>query len=92
MTSTLTQQIDMLKTAKNTYKLPVKYVELGNELYLSGKSISIATNAAIPSGTRYEQVTGQPVDRISKASQLTVKHGVTGRSVTLAPYSITVIG
>lgn len=59
---------------------------------LSGKSIGITTNAAIPSGTRYEQVTGQPVDRISEASQFTVKNGVTGRSVTLAPYSITVIG
>jgi len=61
-------------------------------VYLSGKSIGITTNAAIPSGTRYEQVTGQPVDRISEASKLTVKNGVTGRSVTLAPYSITVIG
>jgi hypothetical protein len=59
---------------------------------LSGKSISVATNAAIPSGTRYEQVTGQPVKRATTASQLTVKDGVTGRSMTFAPYSITVVG
>jgi hypothetical protein len=35
MTSTLAQQIDMLKAALHTYKLPVRYVELGNEFYLS---------------------------------------------------------
>jgi hypothetical protein len=59
---------------------------------LSGGAIGVRTGTAIPTGTRFEQVTGSPVEKVSKASQLTVKGGVTGRSVTLAPYSITVIG
>lgn len=59
---------------------------------LSGTAISVKTDTAIPSGTRFEQVTGSPVKQVSTAGKLTVKHGVTGGSVTLAPYSITVVG
>lgn len=59
---------------------------------LSGTAVSVRTGAAMPSGTHFEQVTGQPVKRIRRASELTVTHGVTGQSITLAPYSITLIG
>jgi hypothetical protein len=59
---------------------------------LSGTAITVKTDAAIPSGTKFKQVTGSPVKRASTASELTVKDGVTGRSITLAPYSITVVG
>lgn len=59
---------------------------------LGGTAVSVPTGAAIPSGIRFEQVSGQPVKRIRMASQLAVTHGVTGQSITLAPYSITLVG
>lgn len=59
---------------------------------LGGTAVSVPTGAAIPPGTRFEQVTGQPLRLFRKASQLTVTHGVTGQSITSAPYSITLVG
>jgi hypothetical protein len=59
---------------------------------LGGAAVSVPTGAAILSGTHFEQVTGQPVKLIRRASRLKVTHGVTGRSITFAPYSITLVG
>lgn len=57
---------------------------------LSGQRVTVG-GKAIGSGGRYEQVTGNPVKQYSTASDLTVSHGPVARTITLAPYSMTVI-
>jgi len=59
---------------------------------LSGGAVTIGASAAIPAGAPYRQATGQPTEQIKTASQLTVTSGTIARSLTLAPYSITLVG
>jgi hypothetical protein len=59
---------------------------------LSAGRVTIPDGAAIPSGVRYRQVSGVPTRQITAASDLTITSGTIGRSITLAPYSTTVVG
>jgi hypothetical protein len=58
---------------------------------LSGSPVTIAAGTAIPAGAPYRQATGQPTSQIATAAQLTITSGTIGRSLVLAPYSMTVI-
>lgn len=59
---------------------------------LSSGPVTIGTSPAVPAGARSRQVTGQPTEQITTASQLTVTSGTIAHSLTLAPYSITLVG
>jgi hypothetical protein len=58
---------------------------------LTGQAVTIAPGTAIPVGASYQQATGNPTAKISDAATLTAGHGTVGRSLSLAPYSITLI-
>lgn len=59
---------------------------------LSGGPVTLPSGLAIQAGAPYQQVTGKPTERVTTAGQLATTHGTVGRSVTLAPYSITLVG
>jgi len=63
MTSTLAQQIDMLKAARTADKLPVKYVELGNEFYLPMADYI----KAFPTAAAYGKAVAADVKALHKA-------------------------
>jgi hypothetical protein len=58
---------------------------------LSGSPVTIDAGTAIPAGARHHQATGQPTSQIATAAQLKITSGTIGRSLALAPYSMTVI-
>jgi hypothetical protein len=60
---------------------------------LSSKTLTIKAGAAIPARARYERITYRhsPIAQVPTASDLTTKHGTTGTTVRMAPYSILVI-
>lgn len=62
-------------------------------LNLSGQSLTIPTGTAIPAGQTFEKVSfsGGAVGKVGQASQLTVRHGTTGASLTLPAHSFAVV-
>lgn len=59
---------------------------------LSGQAVTVPTGSAVPSRRHYRQANGDPVKQIPAATDLTTTSGTVGASITLAPYSLTVIG
>jgi hypothetical protein len=59
---------------------------------LTKQAVTVAPGKAIPAGASYQQVTGDPTAEVSDASTLTSRHGTVGTSLSLAPYSMTLIG
>jgi hypothetical protein len=60
-------------------------------LNLGGSAVSIAAGRVIPPGAHYQQATGNPLGETGTAGGLTTTNGTVGRSLTLAPYSMTVV-
>ena len=76
MTSTLDHQLLMLQTAQDTYGLPIRYVELGNELYRDRPGAA----ATFPSGDVYGTLATQWIAAI-KAAFPGVRVAACGHSV-----------
>ena len=60
-------------------------------LNLSGQAISVSARSIIPAGATYRQVTGSPTRQYASANGLTSTSGMVGRTITLAPYSMTLV-
>lgn len=58
---------------------------------LSGRAAKIAATAIFPAAAKYRQVTGSPTRRYATATGLSTASGVTGPTLTLPPYSVTVV-
>jgi hypothetical protein len=58
---------------------------------LNGHTVTIGASAAIPSGARYRQVSGSPTRQYATASGLSSTSGIVGRTIKLAPYSMTLL-
>ena len=59
---------------------------------LSPDTVTVPAGTAIPFGDAYQQVTGNPVQSVSYASQLSLSNGTVGDTLTLPPYSLTRVG
>ena len=58
---------------------------------LDGETVTIAVTAIFPPGAKYRQVTGTPTHQYATAAGLSSTTGVTGRTLTLPPYSVTLV-
>lgn len=61
-------------------------------LNLTGNRVTLPSGPAIPDGSPYEEVSGPPVKDITAASGLQSSSGTVNGRLTLAPYSITLVG
>lgn len=59
---------------------------------LGGRPVTLPGGAAVPSGARYQQATGNPVQQVPAASSLHIARGTIGSHLVLAPYSMTEVG
>ncbi|HEX4215476.1 MAG TPA: hypothetical protein VIA06_19320 [Candidatus Dormibacteraeota bacterium] len=59
---------------------------------LGGGGTALAAGEAVPRGAPFRQVTGDPVVKMTAASQLSQSSGRVGSGLTLPAYSITLIG
>jgi hypothetical protein len=59
---------------------------------LSSEAVRIPSGAAIASGAGYRQATGDPTEQVSAASRLTTSRGTVTQAITLAPYSLALVG
>jgi hypothetical protein len=60
-------------------------------LNLGGSAVSIAAGRVVQRGAHYQQAAGNPLSETGTAGRLVVTNGTVGHSITLAPYSMTVI-
>jgi hypothetical protein len=60
-------------------------------LNLTGQPVTVRAGAAIPVGSGYRQVTGDPTQPLSDASRLPLASGIVGKTITLPAYSITLL-
>jgi hypothetical protein len=61
-------------------------------LNLSSTPVTVRAGRAVAVGKPYHQATGNPTEAVSAASQLPISSGTVGRTITLPPDSITLIG
>lgn len=61
-------------------------------LNLSAKRVDLRAGGAIPAGSSYEQLTGDPTQQTQAASQLQRGTSSIGATIALPPYSMTLLG
>jgi hypothetical protein len=76
-------------TLGTAYALPAGYFGIN---YDYGGASTIPSGAAITSGAGYRQATGDPTEQVSAASRLTTSRGTVTQAITLAPYSLALVG